>query len=160
MRVYLLRGLELNIERAGASADVDVEDELILAMRKDIERALAQEGCSIVYAGGNLTDEVADRQRRERTLANLVVSSVRTERLYFVVRSAIMSLISALVALFVVWYLGTIGVAQAVFLGIFSFIISLFVSRLFDRQVVKLSTRIVRFLKSHKRARAFVLKKL
>jgi ABC-type transport system involved in cytochrome bd biosynthesis fused ATPase/permease subunit len=90
----------------------------------------------------------------------ILAASVRTQRLYFVVRSAIMSLISALVVLIVVWYLGTIGVVQAVFLGIFLFVVSLVVSRLFDRQIVNVSKKIIRFLNRHGRAREFVLKKL
>lgn len=139
---------------------MEVEDELIRAMREDIEKVLVQEGCTLVYAEGGIADSAADCERRERTMTNLVVASVRMERLYFVVRSVIMSLMSALVALVVVWYLGTIGVAQAVFLGILSFVVSLVVSRLFDKQIVGVSTRIVKFLMRHRRAREFVLKKL
>jgi len=51
-------------------------------------------------------------------------------------------------------------VVAAVFLGIFLFAVSLVVSRLFDRQIVKVSTKIVNVLSRHKRARAFVLENL
>jgi hypothetical protein len=59
-----------------------------------------------------------------------------------------------------VWYLGMIDVAEAVFLGIFVFVVSLVVSRLFDKQIVRVSKKIVTFLNKHRRLRTFVLKNL
>jgi Flp pilus assembly protein TadB len=135
--------------------DVDVEDELIRAMREELERALTEEKCDAATA-----DADAECKKRKRTMMSLLVASVRTQRLYFVVRSAIMSLISALMFFIVVWYLGTIGVVQVVVLSIFLFAASLVLSRLFDKQIVKLSKRIINFLGRHERARRFVLKKL
>ena len=96
----------------------------------------------------------------ERVVLEIVLSSVRTQRLYFVIRSALMGLITALVTFVVVWYLGAIDVIQAVFLGIFLFVFALVVSRLLDKQIIKLSKRIVRFLNKHERLKMFVLKKL
>lgn len=133
---------------------------MIRAMREEIKKALAEEKCDPVYAESRAADRDADCERRERTMMSLIAASVRTQRLYFVVRSAIMSLISAFIALIVVWYLGAIGVAQAVFLGISMFVVSLVVSRLFDKHIVKLSERIVEYLNKHRRARSFVLKNL
>jgi Flp pilus assembly protein TadB len=139
---------------------VDFEDELILAMQEELESALAEENCNAVNAAGSVANADAERERRKKAMMGILAVSVRTQRLYFVVRAAIMSLISALITLIVVWYLGAIGVAQAVFLGIFLFVSSLVVSRLFDRQIVKVSKRIVNFLSRHRRARTLVLKKL
>lgn len=139
--------------------DADVEDELIRAMREELEKALAEEECDAIHAEDKVAYADTDCEKRKRTMMSLLAASVRTQRLYFVVRSAIMSLMSALITLIVVWYLGTIGVAQAVFLGIFLFVASLVVSRLFDKQIVKASTKIVRVLNRHSRASKFVLKK-
>jgi len=139
---------------------VDFEDELILAMQEELESALTEENYNAVNAKGSVANASAARERRKKAMMGILAASVRTQRLYFVVRSAIMSLISALITLIVVWYLGTIGVVQAVFLGVFLFASSLVVSRLFDRQIVKMSKRIVNFLSRHRRARTFVLKKL
>jgi ABC-type transport system involved in cytochrome bd biosynthesis fused ATPase/permease subunit len=80
--------------------------------------------------------------------------------LYFVIRATIMGLMSALITFIVVWYLGMIDVAEAVFLGIFVFVVSLVVSRLFDKQIVRVSKKIVNFLNKHRRLRMFVLKNL
>jgi Flp pilus assembly protein TadB len=139
---------------------VAVEDELILAMHEELESALAEENCHAVKAEGSVANADAEREKRKKAMLGILAASVRTQRLYFVVRSAIMSLISALITFIIVGYFGSIGVVQVVFLGIFLFVASLVVSRLFDRQIVKLSKKIVSVLNRHKRARTFVLKKL
>lgn len=139
---------------------VAVEDELILAMHEELERALAEENYPVVKTENSVADADAERERRKKAMMGILASSVRTQRLYFVVRSAIMSLISALITFIIVGYLGSIGVVQVVFLGIFLFVASLVVSRLFDRQIVKVSKKIISVLNRHKRARTFVLKKL
>jgi hypothetical protein len=123
---------------------VDVENELIRAMREEFEGVVAKELCDSVSAG----------------LTDVLVASVRIQRLYFVIRSTIMGLMGALITFIVVWYLGMIGVAQAVFLGIFVFVVSLIASRLLDKQIVIVSKKIVSFLNKHRRLRTFVLKNL
>jgi len=138
---------------------VDFKDELILAMQEELESALAEEKWAVVDAEGSVAKAV-ERERRKKAMLRIVAASVRTQRLYFVVRAAIMSLINTLITLIIVGYLGSIDVVAAVFLGIFLFAVSLVVSRLFDRQIVKVSTKIVSVLSRHKRARAFVLKNL
>jgi hypothetical protein len=132
---------------------IDLEDELILAMHEELERAFNKDKCEVDTAN-------VEREKQKRVMMDMVMSSVRTQRLYFVVRSAIMSLVSALITFIIVGYLGIIDVVQAVFLGIFLFVGSLIVSRLFDRQIVKVSKKIIRVLDRHKRARAFILKNL
>jgi ABC-type transport system involved in cytochrome bd biosynthesis fused ATPase/permease subunit len=128
---------------------VSSEDELILAMQEELEGALAEEG-----------HPNAEREMRKKAMISILAASVRTQRLYFVVRSAIMSLISAAITFTIVGYLGSIGVVEAVLLGIVLFVASLVVSRLFDRQIVKLSKKIVSVLSRHKRASEFVLENL
>jgi ABC-type multidrug transport system fused ATPase/permease subunit len=130
--------------------DLDDNDQLIRAMQKDLDRILAEEvvGADSRSAGtrGAMTAVIAE--------------SVRTQRLYFVVRSVLMSLISALIYFVVVLYLGAIDAVQAAFLGVFVFVVALFVSRLFDKQIVRASKKIISFLNKHKQLRTFVLKKL
>ena len=70
-----------------------------------------------------------------------------------------MSLISALIYFIVVLYLGVIDAVQATFLGAFVFVVALVVSRLFDKQIVKVSKKIVHFLNKFRRVRTFVLKR-
>ena len=139
---------------------VNLEDELILAMHDELEHALAEEKCDAANTEDSVANAEVDREKRKKAMLHILAASVRTQRLYFVVRSAIMSLISALITLIIVGYLGSIDVVAAVFLGIFLFAATLVVSRLFDKQIVKVSTKIVSVLSRHKRARAFVLKNL
>jgi ABC-type transport system involved in cytochrome bd biosynthesis fused ATPase/permease subunit len=140
--------------------DVDFKDELIQAMQEELESALTEEKRDAANAEGSVVDVAAERERRKKAMLRILAASVRTQRLYFVVRSTIMSLISALITFAIVGYLGSINMVAAVFLGIILFVASLVISRLFDKQIVKVSTKIVSVLSRHKRARGFALKHL
>ena len=135
---------------------VSFEDELILAMQEELKRAIAEENG---YAANTESNEETCEKRKEAML-NILAASVRTQLLYFVVRASLMSLLGALITFLTVAYLGSIGVVQAVLLGMVIFVASLIVSRLFDKQIVSVSKRIINALSRHKRARAFVLKNL
>ena len=129
---------------------LDDKDHLIQTMQKDLDRILAEES-------GNADSHFVSIRR---TMMTVLVESVQTQRLYFVVRSVIMSLISALIYFVVVLYFGTIDAVQAALLGVFVFVVALVVSRLFDKQIVKVSKKIIRFLNKYKRIRTFVLRRL
>jgi ABC-type transport system involved in cytochrome bd biosynthesis fused ATPase/permease subunit len=129
---------------------VDDEDYLIGAMIKEIERVLAEE-----------SDDASSQSVNARgAMMAVIVDTVQTQRLYFVVRSVLMSLISALIYFAVVLYFGTIDAVQAAFLGVFVFIVALIFSRLFDKQIVRASKKIIQYLNRYKRVRTFVLKRL
>jgi ABC-type transport system involved in cytochrome bd biosynthesis fused ATPase/permease subunit len=129
---------------------VDDQDSLIQAMQNDLDRALAEES----------GDSELQFMRTRETMMSVLVESVQTQRLYFVVRSVIMSLISAVIYFVVVLYFGTIDAVQAAFLGVFVFIVALIVSRLFDKQIVRASKKIIQYLNKYRRIRTFVLKRL
>jgi hypothetical protein len=133
-----------------SKADLDDNDQLIRAMQKDLERILAEESA----------DEGSQSAGARGAMTAVIAESVRTQRLYFVVRSVLMSLISALIYFSVVLYFGRIDAFQAAFLGFFVFIAALVVSRLFDKQIVKVSKKIIQHLNKHRRIRKFVLKRL
>lgn len=129
---------------------LDDKDQLVRAMKKDLDRILSEESVN--------GDSQSARMRDIMTV--VLAESVRTQRLYFVVRSVIMSLISALVYFIVVLFLGVINAVQAAFLGVLVFLVALVVSRLLDKQVVHASKKIIHLLNKHERLRALVLKKL
>ena len=129
---------------------VDDQDSLIQAMQNDLDRALAEES----------GDSELQFTRTRGTMMSVLVESVQTQRLYFVVRSVIMSLISAVIYFVVVLYFGKIDAVQAAFLGVFVFIVALIVSRLFDKQIVRASKKIIQYLNKYRRIRTFVLKRL
>jgi len=133
-----------------SKTDLDDNDHLIRAMQKDLDRILTEES----------VEEDSQFARTRGAMNTVLAESVQTQRLYFVVRSVLMSVISALIYFIVVLYLGAIDAVQAAFLGVFVFIAALVVSRLFDKQIVKASKKIISFLSKHRRLRTFVLKKL
>ena len=103
-------------------------------------------------------DLEAEYSRRKSTVLDLFKTSVKTQRLYFVLRSIVMGVISALITFSVIIYLGTINFIQSFFLGISVFIFSLMLSRLFDNQIVSLSMKIIEFLEKHNRLKTVILK--
>lgn len=129
--------------------DLD-EDYLIRAMRRDLDMILAEE----------TGDASSQFVKAREAMMTVLVDSVQTQRLYFVVRSVLMSLISAVIYFTVVLYFGTIDAVQAAFLGVFVFIVALVVSRLFDKQIVRASKKIIHYLTKYERVRTFVLKRL
>jgi len=133
-----------------SNADLDENDHLIRAMQKDLDRILAEKSA----------DASSQPAGARGAMTAVIAESVRTQRLYFVVRSVLMSLISALIYFLVVLYLGAIDAVQAAFLGVFVFVAALVVSRLFDKQIVSVSKKIISFLNKHNRLKTFVLKKL
>jgi len=86
----------------------------------------------------------------------LLVSTWHT-RLYFIIRSFIMGLLSASLTLVFVLIFHAITLTLEIPLGIFSFIFSLAVSRLLDVQIVKATKTITNYLSDHKSLRNFIL---
>ena len=140
---------------------LDAKDELIQALREELETVITEEWCTAVYTRANAPkDADPECNTQQRTVMQVLTRSVRTQRLYFVIRAIIMSLIGALLTLIVVLYLGTINVIQAVLLGIIVFIIALVTSRLLDKQIIQTTKKIIHQLNKHKKLRNFILNQL
>jgi hypothetical protein len=143
--------------------DIEFDDALLEAMKDDLEKVIMKEVCESVQVGKE-PDHVSQKEialecnRRKNSVMELLSTSVRTQRLYFVLRSIFMGLISALITFAVILYLESINFAQAIFLGIFVFTFSLMFSRLFDNQIVSVSLKIIRFLEKHNRLRSVILR--
>ncbi len=99
----------------------------------------------------------AERMVGKKALVEALLQSVWHQRLYFIVRSVIMGILGALVTLVYFLIFHSLDLILEIPLGIFSFIFTLTVSRLFDVQIVKATRIIVEFLVSHKRLMDFVL---
>ncbi len=93
---------------------------------------------------------------RKAVVKALLVSTWHT-RLYFIIRSFIMGLLSASITFVSVLVLHQITLAVAIPLGIFSFIFSLAVSRLLDVPIVRATKATVDYLACHEGLRNFVL---
>ena len=143
--------------------DLDLDDALIQAMQEELDRILMNEVCESIKLEKGI-NKVSQKEldleceKRKNSVLKILNKSVRTQRLYFVLRSLFMGLISALITFSMILYLGTIDFVQAVFLGIFVFVFSLVFTRLFDEQIVSVSMKIISFLEKHNRLRSIVLK--
>ena len=106
-------------------------------------------------------DEAKTRSERDvgkKAVIKALLVSTYHQRLYFIIRSAIMSLISASITFGFIAVFGSIHFTLEIGIGIFSFVVSLTASRLFDVQIVKITKNILLFLGDHKGLRDFVLK--
>lgn len=143
--------------------DLDLDDALIQAMQEELDSILINEVCESIKLEKGI-NKVSQKEldleceKRKNSVLIILNKSVRTQRLYFVLRSLFMGLISALITFSMILYLGTIDFVQAVFLGIFVFVFSLVFTRLFDEQIVSVSMKIISFLEKHSRLRSIVLK--
>jgi VIT1/CCC1 family predicted Fe2+/Mn2+ transporter len=98
-----------------------------------------------------------ERVIEKRAVIQALLLSTWLQRLYFIIRSALMSVLGAFVTFLYVLFFGEIGVVLAVIMGVLIFIVGLIVTRLFDTQIVKATKYIVRRLGQHKKIREFVM---
>ena len=105
-------------------------------------------------------DEAPTRPERDVgkiAVIKALLLSTWLQRLYFIIRSFIMGILSASVTFLFILYFGSINIRLQVVLGMFTFVFSLAVSRLLDVQIVKATRKVVAFLGNHKSLRDFVL---
>ena len=132
------------------------DDKLIQGLREDLEKVLEEFNCMPGSISKDIDGEKCGRVRRMMRQAFL--SAIQTYRLYFIVRSVFLSLISSIPFFLVVLILGSINVVQTIILGISVFVFSLAFTRLFENSIIKLVQKIVTILQRHKRARDIILK--
>jgi len=102
----------------------------------------------------------AERVIEKRAIIKALLHSTWLERLYFIIRSALMSVLAMVVTFFYVSFFGHIGVVLAVVMGVLIFIVGLIVTRLFDIQTIKVTKYIIRRLANHKKIRDFIMNHL
>ena len=102
----------------------------------------------------------AERVIEKRAVIKALLLSTWLQRLYFIIRSALMSLLAMFVTFIYVSFFGQIGVLLAVVMGVLIFIIGLMVTRLFDPQIVQVTKYIVKRLAEHKDIRDFIMNHL
>jgi hypothetical protein len=131
------------------------DDKLIQGLRKDLEKILEEFNCIPGSSSEDVEDEKCGRVRR--IMREAFLSTIQTYRLYFIVRSVFLSLLSSIPFFLVVLILGSINVVQTIILGIFVFVFSLAFTRLFENSIIKIVQKIVTLLQRHRRARDFIL---
>jgi hypothetical protein len=96
----------------------------------------------------------------KKEIIKLLLAMGNLNKLYFIVRSGIMTLISGLAFLIATIVLGTIGALQVVIIGLLCFLVSLFISRLTDRLINRGTNLIIGFLDKHERLKEDILRNL
>ena len=102
----------------------------------------------------------SDRDVGKKALVKALLMSTWLQRLYFVIRSFIMGILSAALTFTFILVFGSINLPLEIVLGAVSFIFALTVSRLFDEELVKLTRNIIVFLGNHKSIRSFIINHL
>jgi ABC-type multidrug transport system fused ATPase/permease subunit len=100
----------------------------------------------------------AENELEKRAVIKVLLFSTWLQRLYFIIRSFLMGLISAAVTYLIIWYLGSINVIGSIIIGTFVFVFSLAVTRLFDTQITQATKKIVELMTSHSVIRDFIMK--
>ena len=113
-----------------------------------------------VSATGILCQTKAEGEREsiKKDIAKALLVSNQTQRLYFVVRSMMMTILGAIITLAIFWQLRTINVTEDFVLGISTYAICLVLSRLFDKRIVNISQKMIVYLGGHTKLRDFIVR--
>ncbi len=116
------------------------------------KRVLQQIGSVTKHRSGT------ESEIEKRAVIKVLLFSTWLQRLYFIIRSSIMGLISSVVIFIFIWYVGSIDAITNYVFGIFVFVLSLAVTRLFDAQLTQATKKIVELLANHRTVRDFIMK--
>lgn len=99
-----------------------------------------------------------ERESIKKNISKALLVSNQTQRIYFVVRSMIMTILGAIITLGIFWQLGTINIIEDFVLGVSTYAICLVLSRLFDKRICNISDRVIVYLGEHARLRDFIVR--
>jgi hypothetical protein len=99
----------------------------------------------------------AESDIEKRAVIKVLLFSTWLQRLYFIIRSFLMGLISSAATFLLILSVGTIDALTGAFFGIFVFIFSLAITRLFDAQITKATKKIIELMSNHKKVRDFIM---
>ena len=146
-------------------SEINVEGQLVENVLKKLEDGFSERispasTVNRVSAIGisNQINIEEERESIKKNIAKALMVSNQTQRIYFVVRSMIMTILGAIITLAIFWQLGTINVIGDFVLGISTYAICLVLSRLFDKRIVNISKRIIVYLGEHTKLRDFIVK--
>ena len=105
--------------------------------------------------GGDKSE--AQNKLEKRAVIKVLLFSTWVQRLNFIVRSFLMGEVSAVVTFLFIWYVGSINAIGMAAFGIFVFVFSLVITRLFDKQITQATKKIVELMASHKAVRDFIM---
>jgi hypothetical protein len=135
------------------NSEISVESELAENVLKELDEfserispTTADKVCtSSIYPNGisNRINIEEERESIKKDIMKALLVSSSTQRIYFVVRSLIMTVLGTIITLAVFWQLTTINVVEDFILGVSLYVVSLILSRLFDAKIVDVSKNIL-----------------
>jgi hypothetical protein len=147
--------------------EISIDDGLVENVLRELEDEFVKKvyskdivDCACASTVINQVNTRKEKEKIKKDIAKAFVVSSWTQRIYFVVRSAIMTILGAIITLAVFWQLGTINVTEDFILGISTYVICLGLSRLFDTKMVNISKNILEYLGEHTKLREFIVKNL
>ena len=136
---------------------LDIDDETVRRTREKIEaNAKTQIDPTLTKMILELLGAV-DGDARKGVVIKTLLTYTWVQRLYFIVRSALMGLMGAALTAAIVLIVGEVDALQVAFIGVASFIATLAITRLFDASITASSKRIVTLLSRHGRLREMIL---
>jgi len=153
----------VNSKARNVDSKIVVEGQLVENVLKQLESEFSERITSANTANrafsGILNQTTIEEQREsiKKELTKAMSVSNQTQRLYFIVRSMIMSILGALITFIIVWHLGTINVIGDLALGTSTYAVCLALSRLFDERIVNISKRIILHLEDHAKFKDFIV---
>jgi len=93
----------------------------------------------------------------KRAVIKALLLSTWLQRLYFIIRSALMAIIGGIILFFFISLMGKIDAFVGIILNIFLFVLMLAVTRLFDIPITNTTKKIVQMLGKHKKIRDFIM---
>ncbi len=148
------------------AVNVEEDDALMAAVQIELDRMVTKEVCEAVYEVASLRPEEKTKQKldnecetRRNVIVDIIANSVSLERLYFIIRSAIMGGITGIFTFSIISLLSITNFLELVLLGIIAFVVALIASRVLDKSIVRFCNLAIFYLKKHERAKNFILKR-
>ena len=136
---------------------LDIDDESVRQKREDVEASAKTQIDPLLI--NTILDQIggADGGVKKEVVIRALLAFTWGQRLYFIIRSALMGFMGAVMTAGIVLFIGEVNALQVGVIGIASFIATLAITRLFDARITAGSKRIVSSLSRHERLRSAIL---
>ncbi len=136
---------------------LDIDDESVRKKREDVEANAKTQIDPLLI--NTILDQMGDADGgvKKEVVIRALLAFTWGQRLYFIIRSALMGLMGAVMTAGIVLFVGEVNALQVGVIGVASFIATLAITRFFDARITAGSKRIVTSLSRHKRLRSAIL---
>jgi len=137
---------------------LDIDDETVKQTREAVEHNASKTQIDPLLTNMILEQiEGIDGEAKKEAVVRALLAYTWTQKLYFIIRSALMGFMGAGVTAAIVYLLGKADAIQVAVIGVVSFIVTLAITRLFDAPMTRRSEQIVLRLSHHRRLLAVIL---